>query len=132
LAVTFDYIQNAATADALGAFWLAEWKRLRVLVEGTTFWNVMAWDNYDPRPVGGGLLPAAGDRLSQRDGAEPRGRARRATAPPGRAREGVMALDLDTFWQVLAFLLGCVAVAIVVILVVRKLGEAPPPPARRP
>ncbi len=45
------FIQAPATADALGAFWLAEWKRPRVLVEGTTFWNVMAWDNYDPVSV---------------------------------------------------------------------------------
>lgn|GEM_PF-1723137 len=42
-----DLVQDAATADLLGAFWLSQWKRQRFDIEFTAFWNVLAAEPVD-------------------------------------------------------------------------------------
>lgn len=42
-----DWVQSRPMAAALGAFWLAWWKRSRAQVEITGWWNFLGYDPYD-------------------------------------------------------------------------------------
>ncbi len=42
-----DWVQDAATADNLGAFWLAQWKRQRFEIALVADWNVLALEKAD-------------------------------------------------------------------------------------
>ena len=42
-----DLVQDATTASRVGEFWLAFWKRQRLTLRATAFWNVLAAEKYD-------------------------------------------------------------------------------------
>jgi hypothetical protein len=54
-----DLVQDAATASALGAFWLSQLKRPRWLVELVTFWNALGVETVDHFRLAGQPVLAA-------------------------------------------------------------------------